>query len=62
MRTLINRPDLLIIREYVKQGSKKSFKSLYFIIDHVYKEALEGDLSSALIRRVSSWISAISTY
>ena len=62
VRTSINRPDLSIIREYVKRGSKKSFKSLYFVIDHAYKEAPEGDLSSALIGRVSSWISAISAY
>ena len=36
VRTSINRPDLLIIREYIKRGSKKSFKSLYFIIDRAY--------------------------
>ena len=35
MRILINQPDLLIIREYVKRGTKMSFKSLYFIIDRI---------------------------
>jgi hypothetical protein len=36
VRTSINRPDLSIIREYVKRGNKKSFKGLYFVIDRAY--------------------------
>jgi len=51
---LINQLDLLIIREYIKQESKKSFKSLYFIIDYAYKEALKGNLSSVLVRKISN--------
>jgi len=51
---LINWLDILIIKEYIKRGSKKSFKSLYFIINHVYKEALKGNLLSTLIGRVFS--------
>ena len=60
VRTSIDRPDLSIIREYVKRGNKKSFKSLYFVIDRAYKEAPVRNLLSASIGQLSSRISATS--
>jgi len=43
----INRPDLFIIRGYIKRRDKNNYKVLFFIIKEVFKEVvIEEDYAS----------------
>jgi hypothetical protein len=57
----INRPDLSIIRGYIKRRDKNNYKALFFIIKEVFKEAVvEEDYISATLGRISAGSSKIS--
>jgi len=45
----INRPDLSIIRGYIKRRDKNNYKALFFVIKEAFKEVVvEEDYISAL--------------
>jgi hypothetical protein len=45
----IDRPDLSIIRGYIKRRNKNNYKALFFIIKEAFKEAvIEKDYISAI--------------
>ena len=46
----INRPNLSIIRGYIKRRDKNNYKALFFIIKEAFKEAVvEEDYISATL-------------
>ena len=46
----INRPDLSIIRGYIKRKDKNNYKALFFIIKEAFKEeVVEEDYISATL-------------
>jgi len=49
-RTNIDRPDLSIIRGYIKRRDKNNYKALFFVIKEAFKEAVvEEDYISATL-------------
>jgi len=61
-RTDINRPNLFIIRGYIKKRDKNNYKVLFFIIKEVFKEAVvEEDYISITLGQISTKSSKIST-
>ena len=60
-RTDIDRPDLSIIRGYIKRRDKNNYKALFFVIKEAFKEAVvEEDHTSATLGQISAGSSEIS--
>jgi len=46
----INRPNLSIIRGYIKRKNKNNYKALFFVIKEAFKEAVvEKDYTSVTL-------------
>jgi len=57
----INRPDLSIIRGYIKRRDKNNYKALFFVIKEAFKEVVvEEDYISATFGQISVVSSKIS--
>ena len=57
----IDRPDLSIIRGYIKRRDKNNYKILFFIIKEAFKEAaVEEDYISVTLSQISVGFSEIS--
>ena len=57
----INRPNLSIIRGYIKRRDKNNYKVLFFIIKEAFKEAVvEEDYISVTLSQISAGSSKIS--
>ena len=57
----INRPDLSIIRGYIKRRNKNNYKILFFVIKEAFKEAVvEEDYISITLGQISIGSSKIS--
>jgi len=49
----INRPDLFIIKGYIKKKNKNNYKVLFFIIKEAFKEVVvEEDYISAALGQI----------
>jgi hypothetical protein len=60
-RTDIDRPDLSIIRGYIKRRDKNNYKALFFVIKEAFKEAVvEEDYTSATLGQISAGSGEIS--
>ena len=60
-QTDINRPDLFIIRGYIKRRDKNNYKALFFIIKEVFREKVtEEDYTSTTFGKISAAPSKIS--
>ena len=58
----INRPDLSIIRGYIKRRDKNNYKALFFIIKEAFKEVVvEENYISITLGQISIGSSKIST-
>jgi len=61
----INRPDLSIIRGYIKRRDKNNYKTLFFVIKEAFKEiVVEEDYVSVTLGQISigsNKISALSS-
>ena len=63
--TDIDRPDLSIIKGYIKRRDKNNYKALFFIIKEAFKEAVvKKDYTSTTLGQISigsNEISALSS-
>ena len=54
-RTDIDRPDLSIIRGYIKRRDKNNYKALFFVIKEAFREeVVEEDYTSATLGKISA--------
>ena len=61
IRTLIDQPDLAIIRGYIKRRDKNNYKALFFVIKDAFKEDEEEEDAPAASSQTPAAPSAIST-